>query len=109
MLSNPELGNRIRDARLAKELSQAEFARQLDVTSQTVWNWEANGAQPRPATLSAIAALLDVEESYLRGDEAQADTPLRSVPQIIRAAREEIAAILGFEIERVMLDLRIEN
>ncbi len=38
-------------------LSAEDFARLLDVSGQTIYNWESQKTTPRPAQVSAIAAL----------------------------------------------------
>lgn len=38
-------------------LAAADFGRLIDVSGQTVYNWEKGGTRPRPAQLDRIAAL----------------------------------------------------
>ena len=40
------LGDRIREIRLAKKISQVELAKLLGVTKQSVSNWENENIQP---------------------------------------------------------------
>lgn len=106
MASDVDLGRRIRDARIARGMSQADLARRLDVSATAVWNWEMNGAQPRPTMLAAVAVALEVTENYLRTGQAGDSVP-RSAVEIIYAARKEIADLNGVEIDRVRIAWRV--
>lgn len=106
MASDVDLGRRIRDARIARGMSQADLARRLDVSATAVWNWEMNGARPRPTMLTAIAGALEVTENYLRTGQVE-DTASRTAVEIIYAARKEIADLNGVEIDRVRIAWRV--
>ncbi len=55
-----KFGQRILEARLAKGLSQAEFATQLGVGLTTTYLWERDRL-PRPGNLPKIARLLEID------------------------------------------------
>ncbi len=55
-----KFGQRILEARLAKGLSQAEFAKQLGVSPVTAWKW-GTSTLPRPSNLPKIARLLEID------------------------------------------------
>lgn len=103
MASDVDLGRRIRDARIARGMSQADLARRLEVSATAVWNWEMNGAQPRPTMLAAIAGALEVSENHLRTGQVEDTTP-RTTVEIIYAARKEIADLNGVEVDRVRIE-----
>lgn len=63
------LGDRIREIRLAKKMSQVELANILDVTKQSVSNWENENIQPSVEMLSKIADALSVTTDYLLSKE----------------------------------------
>lgn len=63
------LGDKIREIRLAKKISQVELARLLDVTKQSVSNWENENIQPSVEMLSKIADALSVSTDYLLSRE----------------------------------------
>ena len=63
------LGDRIREIRLAKKMSQVELARGLDVTKQSVSNWENENIQPSIDMLLKIANALSVTTDYLLSRE----------------------------------------
>lgn len=58
--SPPTLGQRIRDARKAKKLTQQELADALGQSRSAVVKWENDKAEPRRETIEAMAALLMV-------------------------------------------------
>lgn len=47
----------LRSLRSRLGLSAEEFGQLLDVSAQTIYNWEGQKTTPRPAQISAIAAL----------------------------------------------------
>ena len=59
------LGNKIREIRLAKKISQVELAKILDVTKQSVSNWENENIQPSIEMLSKIADVFNVSTDFL--------------------------------------------
>lgn len=63
------LGDRIREIRIAKKISQVELAKILGVTKQSVSNWENENIQPSIEMLSKIADALAVTTDYLLSRE----------------------------------------
>ena len=59
------LGDRIREIRLAKKISQVDLAKSLGVTKQSVSNWENENIQPSIDMLCKIADALCVTTDYL--------------------------------------------
>ncbi|SFU48447.1 Phage repressor protein C, contains Cro/C1-type HTH and peptisase s24 domains [Xenorhabdus koppenhoeferi] len=55
---------RIKQARLAKKLTQAELADMLDVTPQSVQQWESS-TEPRKTRLTALASILGADVNWL--------------------------------------------
>jgi ribosome-binding protein aMBF1 (putative translation factor) len=53
-------GDRIREAREASDLTQAELGRRLGVSARTIQNWE-HGSTPRPRHRRAIKRFLNGE------------------------------------------------
>lgn len=88
------LGDRIREIRLAKKMSQVELAKILDVTKQSVSNWENENIQPSIEMLSKIADALSVTTDYLLMREDKRYIDVTGVPekliQNIQAIIEEI-------------------
>ncbi|MBQ2898916.1 MAG: helix-turn-helix transcriptional regulator [Oscillospiraceae bacterium] len=59
------LNQRIRELRLAKNISQVKLAELLGVTKQSVSNWENDNIQPSIEILVKLAKIFDVSTDYL--------------------------------------------
>lgn len=59
------LGDRIKAVRESNKLSQVEFGESLNVTKQTVSNWENNNVQPSADILKSIALKYGVSVDFL--------------------------------------------
>ncbi len=70
------LGHRISELRLARNWSQVELGKRLDVAKQTVSNWENDNIQPSIEMLIRLSKLFGVTTDYLLGLE---QTPRISV------------------------------
>lgn len=70
------LGQRIQELRFGCGWSQVEVAKRLQVTKQTVSNWENGNIQPSIDMLIRLARLFHVSTDYLLGME---DVPRLSV------------------------------
>lgn len=62
-----EIKNKIRTERLKKELNQTELAKILNVSKQTVSNWENGNRIPDTLTLSKLADFFSCSVDYLLG------------------------------------------
>lgn len=65
------LNERIRALRLAKGISQVDLAAMLNVSKQSVSNWENDNIQPSIDMLVHIADVFNVSTDYLLGREMQ--------------------------------------
>ena len=61
------IGDRIREARTKLGLTQAQLARQVGVSAQTVWVWEAGRAKPTHDHLEELAFHCQVSTAWLLG------------------------------------------
>lgn len=59
------LGDRIKLIREANKLNQVEFGKILNVTKQTVSNWENNNIQPSVEMVKKIALEFGVSSDYI--------------------------------------------
>lgn len=59
------LGEQIKKLRLARNISQVDLARQLNVSKQSVSNWENNNILPSIDVLKKIAAFFSCSTDYL--------------------------------------------
>ena len=65
---SPEIGLKIREARLARGWTHEELARRMGVNWRTVQRWQ-KGRLPRVETLQRLATVLDVpQSSFLEGE-----------------------------------------
>ena len=58
-------GNRIAELRLARNWTQVQLAQKLNVSKQTVSNWENNNILPSIDLLIKLARLFSVSTDYL--------------------------------------------
>ena len=63
------LNERIKELRLARNLTQVELANNLNVTKQCVSNWENNNIQPSVDMLIKLSKYFSVSCDYLLGIE----------------------------------------
>lgn len=61
------LGQRINELRTAYGWSQVELAKRLNISKQTVSNWENENIQPSIEMLVNVASLFRVSTDYLLG------------------------------------------
>lgn len=62
-----DMGTRIRDARIAKKLTQEELAKMIGVTKGSIAHYEKNVSIPKVELLYPLMAALDVDANYLYG------------------------------------------
>lgn len=63
------LNERIRKLRLERNWSQVDLAKKLNVTKQSVSNWENDNIQPSIEMLVKLAGVFSVSTDYLLGLE----------------------------------------
>ena len=69
-----ELGDRIKDLRIKKNLTQEELAISLKLTRPTLSNWEINRTNPDHAMIAKIANYFNVTTDYLiTGSDSSSD------------------------------------
>lgn len=61
------LGNRIRELRKLRGVSQVDLAKALNVTKQSVSNWENANIQPSIDMLISLSEYFNVSTDYLLG------------------------------------------
>lgn len=108
------IGERIREARTAKGLTQEQLAEQVHVTKQAVYKYETGIVTNIPLDkLESIAACLGVAPSYLAGWQgspagAELDVLIQDEPiaayqnlkdQLTQADKEDIARLIQLRAE----------
>ena len=63
------IGEKLKSARLALNLSQIELAEKVGITERSIYNYEQTGIYPKPQTLKKLAEALNVTVSYLMDEE----------------------------------------
>lgn len=58
-------GTLVRRSRLAQSLTLEEVAYELDVSRQTVWNWEQGMSKPRLTRLRPLAEVFELDPDEL--------------------------------------------
>ena len=61
------LSERIKELRLARNMTQVDLAKELNVTKQSISNWENDNIQPSIDMLVKIASFFSVSCDYLLG------------------------------------------
>lgn len=64
MLNSNSIGEKIAIARKKANLSQAELAQQVSISSQAVGKWERGESMPDIMTFSRLAEILGVDLNY---------------------------------------------
>jgi transcriptional regulator with XRE-family HTH domain len=68
MLVVVKIGDRLRDLRVRRALTQEELAEKADVGTNTVARLERNESEPHMSTLRKLALALGVDPTELIGD-----------------------------------------
>lgn len=79
------LGQRINELRSAFGWSQVELARRLNISKQTVSNWENENIQPSIEMLVRLAGLFNVTTDYLLGLEQIPRLSVEGLPNLFVA------------------------
>ncbi len=108
-------GKRVAWARSQKGWTLADLGKEVGVSGTCVWNWEEGNTHPRPASLSRLAAALNISAEYLlEGDEGVDEIAAKnnrepegsmSLADLISAARETIAQAAELPPSKVRITL----
>lgn len=79
------LGQRIHELRLAFGWSQVELAKRLNITKQTVSNWENDNIQPSVEMAIRIAKTFNVTTDYLFGFDNTVRLDVSGLPESVVA------------------------
>lgn len=61
------IGDKIRDLRNQKRMSQTDLSKVLHVSQQTITKWETGKAEPSSSALNSLANYFNVSADYLLG------------------------------------------
>ncbi len=63
------IGNRIKELRKEKELTQKELAKKLNIGQSSISEWEKNKYEPTATAIKMLAIFFNVSSDYLIGLE----------------------------------------
>ena len=72
---------RIRQLRQARSMSQVDLAKRLNVTKQSVSNWENDNIQPSIEMLVKLSAVFSVSTDYLLGLDSSEHLDVSGLPE----------------------------
>lgn len=75
------LNQRIRQLRQARSMSQVDLAKRLNVTKQSVSNWENDNIQPSIEMLVKLSAVFSVSTDYLLGLDSSEHLDVSGLPE----------------------------
>lgn len=109
------LGDRIKQLRKEKDLTQEEMADQLSLNRATISNWEIDRASPDAKTIIQLADFFNVTVDYLMGisDSPQtnfspkADKLLKAISLAEELPEEKITELA--DILEVFIDLQMRK
>jgi transcriptional regulator with XRE-family HTH domain len=95
-------GERLKDFRKQRGLSQRQVASAINMTAAAVCNWEQGKSRPRAAVLPRLSAILHVSIDQLLGKGSPDDSSKTALADaVIYRARQDIADALSVDFEQV--------
>lgn len=94
MVTASMIGNKISEARKEKNLSQAQLAGQLSVSSQAVGKWERGESMPDIITFNRLAEILGVDLNYFSENFQTAITEKVTSDSTIEQSTESLSGKL---------------
>ncbi len=95
------LGERLRQARERRGLSQAELARRIGAGVNQVPRYENGQAEPSPMLLKRLARSLEITSDYLLGLADHPTQPL-SIPELTPHERQLVEALRQGQVRNVL-------
>lgn len=91
------IGERIRKGRIAKGWSLDQFAKTLDISKVSVWQWEQGKSGPRVSRVAEVAELLGLPIDALIDQHAPERAPDREASQMLLDYQKRIAKSFGVD------------
>ena len=63
------IGEKLRSARIALNLSQTELAEKVGISERSIYTYEQTGVNPKPSILKKLAEALNLTVAYLMDEE----------------------------------------
>ena len=93
MFDTMKIAKTIREARMAKNMTQMHLADAMGVSYQAVSNWERGNSMPDISKLEDLCSALDITVEALLGMESKAATAVEKVMQEAPLTAEELAEV----------------
>ena len=89
-----EIGKKLKNARIVAGLTQEKAAEKIDVSSQTISNWENDKSYPDIISVIALSDLYSVSlDELLKGDQKMAEH-LEESTNVVKSNKKLTGAIL---------------
>ena len=88
MLNSKTIGDKIATARKKINLSQAELAQQVSISSQAVGKWERGESMPDITTLNRLAEIFGVDLNYFSESFQSANNETKSDEPVVKQSTE---------------------
>ena len=109
-----QFGERLKNARKLKGLTQKDLADMIHAKHNSVSNWENNHNKPDPDTIELICGVLDVSPNYLLGvssPEILNDEVilLNQYRQLDETGKRELLHFMDRELLRIRLEKELQT
>ena len=95
-------GEKVKEARLALNLSQAELAQMTGISERSLYTYEQLGTLPRKNNIRKLAEALHISVSYLLDDEETDSQSHIDEDMFLAEAREQFGAKGAREAQEVL-------
>lgn len=95
---------KVKDARISLDLSQAELAEKVGVSSRSVQAYEAGVKKPRATVMAKLAKALEVSVKFLTDDECENPVADIEKDSYIEEARERYGSKGARDMEQLLAD-----
>lgn len=92
VLNSNSIGNKIAAARKKINLSQADLAQQVSISSQAVGKWERGESMPDIITLNRLAEILGVDLNYFSESFQSVEVDTLAIETLSQAVPEELSS-----------------
>lgn len=100
MLNTKIIGNRITEARKKINISQAQLAEQLFISSQAVGKWERGESMPDILTLNRLGEILGVDLNYFSAEpEKAASGSINDQTAFINDSEKQVSAAIAGTVQ----------
>lgn len=105
MLSSNSIGDKIATARKKANLSQADLAQQVSISSQAVGKWERGESMPDIVTLNRLAEILGVDLNYFSDSFKTVDNEMTHLDK----PKKEITEVANSQPQKPNWDISKQN